>query len=777
MMDLQSRVERFAVKFTNYLHTLTIKKIVVLGGLVVALSFSFLSLLFVLTLVGAFGSIPGKDDLLKIKNPIASEIYSADSVLLGRYFLQERSNISYSDIPQHVVDAVIATEDARFYEHDGLDVKSWGRVLIKSILFQQESAGGGSTLAQQVAKNLYPRRKYWFFSLIINKFREMIIASRLEDTYNKEEVLTLYLNTVPFGDNTFGLEAASQRFLSVPTRELSIDQGALLVGMLKATNYYNPRIHPQQAIERRNVIIGQLEKYDKISSSRADSLREIPLQLKYNKITHHSGAAPYFREHLRLEMLKWVDEYNADHEDQLNLYSDGLKIYTTLDSRLQHHAEEAMEHQMTAIQEIFLRHWGKEEPWKAYPEMIDEVVRNSDRYKNLERNGFSDSEIRAEMSRAVPMNIFNWEGEEEKMMSSIDSIKHYLKFLNTGMLALDPESGAVRVWVGGINHHYFQYDHVRESTKRQVGSTFKPIVYAAALENRAKPCNFITAKKTTYTNVEDWTPKNTEENYELRYSMPGALAYSVNTVSVRVLEKAGIDSTITLARKMGIESPLEPVPSLALGTAELSLIELAGAYACFVNKGQYAKPFFITSITSQTNELLEAFKPSPKQKAISEETAEMMLYMLQQAVEKGTGSSLRTRFALTNDIAGKTGTTQFNTDGWFMAVTPKLVVGAWVGADDSRIRFRSTVLGQGARTALPIVGEFMQRINRDKELSFISHARFPEIDPSVLSKVDCDFYKKDNNIFRKIFERPDKNTKTRFGEKKKKGFLKRNRKD
>jgi penicillin-binding protein 1A len=771
-IDLRSRIDSVSAKILDYLRSLTFKKAMALGARVFVGLLAFLLLIFLSTWLGVFGSIPNRDDLLSVKNPMASEVFSADSVLLGRYFYQERSDIAFAAIPQHVIDAVIVTEDSRFFNHDGVDFRSLGRVFIKSILLQQESSGGGSTITQQLAKNLYPRKNYWFFSLLINKIRETIIAARLENVYDKETILTLYLNTVPFGDNTFGLEAAAQRFFSIPVKELSISQGALLVGMLKANYLYNPRIYPDQAKRRRNVVLSQLKKYNLLKSDLVDSLQVLPIELQYNKITHHTGLAPYFREYVRQHVLQWCEEYNTKHDQKINLYTAGLKIYTTIDSRLQQHAEKAMEHQMASLQKVFLRHWSKSNPWDQYPGMIQELVENSAHFQKLREQGLSTEAIMVEMNKPISMNIFTWDGEKQFTMSPLDSIKHYIKFLNSGLLAIDPQQGAIRVWVGGVNHQYFQYDHVRESTKRQVGSIIKPIVYATALEQGIRPCAFISAEKTTYTNVEDWAPKNSEDNYDLKYSMPGALAYSVNTVSVSVLEKAGIENTIAVARNMGITSPINPVPSLALGSPEISMMEIVQAYACFANEGKAVKSFFITSIVSHENKILEKFEPAKGEQAIDPENAALMLHMLRRAVKEGTSADLRRRFGLPNDIAGKTGTTQLNTDGWFVGITPKLVIGAWVGADDPRVRFRSTALGQGAKTALPIVGEFLQLSNQDNRLDFITQARFPELPYSLENKIDCDLYKKDNTLFKRIFKNPDKEKKKEFG-KEKKGFFRR----
>ncbi len=775
MDNFLQKLKLLLTRVYHYFKPFTFKKLIVLISAVVAGGLLFILILFLFVWSGILGALPSSKELSVIENPTASEVYSADSVLLGRYFIQERSNISYNQIPKHVAEAVIATEDARFYKHTGIDTRSLARVLVKSLLLQDESSGGGSTITQQLAKNLYPRKNYWFFSLFINKMREMIIASRLEKTYEKSAILTLYLNTIPFGDNTYGMEAAAQRFFSVHTKNLGIEQGAVLVGMLKATHSYNPRIYPSQSLGRRNVVLGQMSKYGTLTTKTADSLKALPLILKYNKITHHSGSGSYFREYIRPELLEWCKKYNAENDENLNLYTDGLKIYTTLDSRLQHYAEEAVITQMKETQARFDAHWKNRNPWQQYPQMIDEAIKKSDRYKNLKKQGLSETEITVVMNKALPMTVFTWEGEKEMVMSPLDSIKHYLKFLNAGFLAMDPVNGQIKAWVGGIDHHYFQYDHVRESTKRQVGSTFKPIVYAAALEQGVRPCEFISAAKTTYTNMEGWAPENTEDNYGLKYSMPGALTYSVNTVSVQVLEKAGIANTVALAHRMGIRSDIKPVPSIALGTADASVTEMVTAYACIANKGKVSAPTYLTAIANYKNEVLERFTSGEQHQALSSESAQMILHMLKRVVNEGTAAGLRSRFGLNNDIAGKTGTTQSNTDGWFMAITPRLVIGTWVGADDPRIRFRSTALGQGARTALPITGDFLRSANQDESLKPITQARFAALPTALERKIDCDLSKEDGNIITRIFGKRDKDKekKKEFGKKEKKGFFKR----
>jgi penicillin-binding protein 1A len=751
------------------------RKILIITSLCIGFILTGFLTLIVLIWSGALGHLPNKEELRAINNPAATEIFSADSVLLGRYFIQERSNVTFDQIPKHVVDALVATEDIRFYKHHGVDIRSLMRVLVKSILLQKESSGGGSTITQQLAKNLFPRKSYRMISLPINKIREIIIASRIESLYDKKAILTLYLNTIPFGDNTFGIEAASQRFFSVPTQLLTPEKGAVLIGMLKASYAYNPRIFPERSTLRRNVVLSQMSKYKMLSKHKKDSLQLLPLKLIYNKITHHSGLAPYFREYIRNELENWCATHRNSNGDPYNLYTDGLKIYTTINAHLQQYAEDATNAQMTVLQKKFNSHWGKSKPWKGHPEIVDEAIKRSDRYKNLKQQGLSATQIDKVMKTPVLMSIFTWEGEKEIQMSPLDSIKHYLSFLNAGVLAMDPQNGSILAWVGGINHHYFQYDHIKESTKRQVGSTFKPIVYASALEQGADPCEYISAEQTTYEELDGWRPQNThDDEYDMKFSMEEALAKSINTVSVRVLEKAGIPNTISIAKKMGIKSYLPPYPSLALGAADISMLEMITAYTCFVNNGISMKPFYIKAITTHDGMLLENFISKQKgQRVISPDNSKLIIQMLKRTINDGTGSALRSTYGIQNDIAGKTGTTQSNADGWFIALSPRIVIGAWVGSDDRRIRFRTTALGQGATTALPIVGKMFQHINTDNSLTQISRAQFPALPTSLADKLACDPAKSDENFLEKLFGRRDKDKKREFGDNRRKGFFKR----
>ncbi|MEJ7646306.1 MAG: transglycosylase domain-containing protein [Chryseolinea sp.] len=709
----------------------------------------FLIVLFIIVLV----ETPGKRELQNIQNQVASEVYSADSVLLGRYYTQDRTEIKYEDISPAVVEALIATEDIRFYKHQGVDYISLGRVLVKSILQQDESSGGGSTLTQQLSKNLYPRKRYWILSMLVNKVREVVTASRLEALYTKQELITLYLNTIPFADNTFGIQAAAQRFFSKTASTLTVDEGAILIGMLKATTSYNPRVYPERAFHRRNVVLSQMMKYKFLGKKAADSLMVKPIELKINKISHHQGLAPYFREYLKAELLTWCRNNKKADGSAYNLYTDGLKIYTTVDSKLQRYAENAMTQQMTIVQKQFFDHWGKEKPWKGKEIVVQEAIRRSSRYKNLKQQGMSEEEIMKVLKKPVAMRLFTWQGEEDATVSPLDSIEHHLKYLNAGFLAVEPATGSVKAWVGGIEHDVFQYDHVKTTTKRQVGSTFKPIVYAMALEKGIQPCELISAGQETYIDKEGvkWTPRNSQNDYQVEYTMRGALAYSVNTVAVKLIVDAGVENTISLARKMGITSELPDVPSIALGSSSISLMEMTGAYACIANQGVAVFPYYIESIHDLDGKIYNDFKkPNTGKRALSLETAQLVTRMMQSVVHEGTASRLRWRYGIYNDVAGKTGTTQANADGWFMAMTPKLVIGTWVGADDPRIRFRLTELGQGSSTALPMVAYFMKQVNQDPTFKEVSSAKFKSLPSELQAQLDCDLYELNPDLIDKI---------------------------
>jgi penicillin-binding protein 1A len=726
--------------------------------------------LFLLVYSEILGPLPGDDELKLIRHPDASLVFGDKNDLLGKYYRIDRSEIKLDQVSPFVVQALISAEDERFYQHKGIDFRSWFRVLIKSIALQDESAGGGSTLSQQLIKNYFPRKNYLMFSLLINKMRENILAVRLERILTKDQILEFYLNTVSFGDNTHGIEAASNRFFSVPARDLNVQQAAVLIGMLKGTYYYNPRVFPDRSRQRRDVILQQMTKHNHLTWQQADSIRALPIQINYQKLSYHEGPAPYFLAYVKQQAASLLTQAGLD----ANLDSKGYRIYTTLNARLQQHAVQGIRDHMQRLQSDFDKHWSRR-PWESNPSVLDQAIKGSDTYKNLRRKKLSHAEAIQEMESLRKMRIFSWDGEKDVVISSIDSIRHYLMILNCGMVALD-RAGAVKVWVGGVDHQYFPFDHVRESTRRQVGSTFKPFVYAAALAAGMEPCEYTSAAKTVYTDADRWAPENAETNYDLKYSMGGALAFSVNTVSVKMLEAAGIENVVDLARRAGIRSDIPPVPSIALGTPSISVLEMTAAYACFINEGRRVVPFMIRRIEDAQGKVVwEHAGSSDRVDVVDKDHAQIMLHLLQGVVNEGTAASLRSEYGLTQALAGKTGTTQSNTDGWFMALTPELSVGVWVGADNPAIHYRTTALGQGARTALPVFRNFYRRLTKDDSLKAMTASRFPPLSRSLERALACPFFKEDKTVLERIFGKKEEPLKEKkFGEpEKKKSFFRR----
>lgn len=756
MKNFFAQFRRDVVRLWSLFITLTpwLRPVVVISGVVLTLVIGVFWV-FVLVSAEAFGALPTKSELQKIVNPLASEIYSADGVLIGKYYIQERSNISYEDIEGPVEETLLATEDVRFYQHNGVDFRGLGRVLFKTLLLQQ-SAGGGSTLSQQLAKNLFPREDFLFFPLLVNKVREIIIAFRLESALGKKEILTLYLNTVPFSENAYGIETAAQRFFSKSTDELNYAESAVLIGMLKATHNYNPRLFPDRTLQRRNTVLSQLAKYHFITRDEAVSLRDTPLNLKYNRLSMHSGVAPYFREMLRQQLLDWCANHVKDNGEPYNLYTDGLKVHTTLDSKLQHYAEDAVRKKMRDLQHKFEQHWQTTKPWVTNPAILKEAIYRADPYQKLKKLGLTESSIMEALRQVRTRAVFSYEGGGEAEMSVLDSIKRQIMVLNAGMLAIDPRNGAVRVWVGGVDHEHFQFDHVKVSTKRQVGSVFKPILYAAAIKQGMSPCDYISGSREVYVDGDkQWVPRNVDDQkYDKNFSLTGALAYSVNTVSVKILQMIGVQNVVQMARQLGISSVLPRVPSLALGTANISMEEMTGAYAAFVNDGVPVKSYYITHITTSTKDTIASFYPAKLKAALTPVEAHTVRNMLEAVVDHGTARSLKANYDIPVEIGGKTGTTQANADGWFIAITPTLVIGAWVGADDPRVRFRSTALGQGSATALPLVGEFMQRAMYDRVYRSRTKAYFQPLPEDIAAQFDCDLIQQSSyNFFERLFER------------------------
>ena len=723
---------------------------------------------------GLWGKIPTSKELTELNQNKATQVLASNGELIGKFYIYDRQPIDFSQFPQHLIEALIATEDARFYEHDGIDNRSLLRVFFKSILLQDESAGGGSTITLQLAKNIYGRREFGMFGIVINKMQEAVIAKRLEDIYSKDEIIELYFNTVPFSDNTYGIESASLKFFDKHTSELSLEEAAVLVGMLKASHYYNPRIFPERSRLRRDVVLMQMARYDYLSMAEAEEAKLEPLVLDYKSYSHDKGIAPYFREQVRKDVSDVLDTLKNKDGKKYNIYRDGLIVHTTLNYEMQQLAEEAMMEHMAELQQEHEKSYGNYAPWIRNKKILDDAIKRSGRYQSLQKEGLSEAEIMKKLEQTHPTELFTYEGMETKNVSPIDSISHYLKFLNSGLLAVNPENGGVQAWVGGVDFRFFKYDHVAQS-KRQVGSTFKPFVYTAALESGIDPCSYFSVREVTYD--DGWTPSNSSsegDDPNMNYNLKTALSRSMNTIAVKVLMETGIGNVIDQARKMGIESDLPKVPSIALGTASLSLSELTSAYTSFVNNGHYSRPYYITRIEDGNGNLLAQFEPEvSERRAFSEDTRKIMLNMLQATVNEGTATRLRYKYGLQNDIAGKTGTTQDNKDGWFVGITPELVCVTWVGADDHRIGFRNTGIGQGANSALPIFAKLMQKMNSNSEFSNITNARFQPLSPELAEMMECPPQERDN-FFERLFSGGNKNQRKDDKEKKKKkGFFKR----
>ncbi|MDD5569545.1 MAG: transglycosylase domain-containing protein [Bacteroidales bacterium] len=716
-------------------------------------------LLFFAVSLGWFGQLPTFTQLENPKSSLASEVYSADNVLLGKYFFQNRSNVRYNELSPNIINALVATEDYRFPKHSGIDFKSLFRVITKNILFGNKKAGGGSTISQQLAKNLFPREKDPpFFKLVIIKLKEWITAIKLERNYTKEEIVAMYLSTVDFGNLSYGIKSAAKTYFNTTPAALKTEQAAMLVGLLKAPSWFNPVRNYDRALKRREVVLHQMCKYNYINEKQYDSLKTLPIDLSRFKIQDHTeGLATYLREYLRGVIAEWCNNHLKADGTPYNLYRDGLKIYTTINSKMQKYAEEAVAEHLKELQKEFYKHWKgiKNAPFdeEMEPEMIkeayDQAIKRSDRYQFLKAQGYKDFEISKIFRQPVKMKVFSWKGAKDTTMSPMDSIKYYKYFLLSGLMSVEPRTGYVRAYVGGINYKYFQYDHVI-SGKRQVGSTFKPFLYTLAMqEGEFTPCSKVPNISVSFENPggEPWTPKNSSEAREGEMvTLKWALANSINNVSAYLMKRYKPEAVVQVARKMGITSPIPAVPSICLGSVDLSLYEMVGAYSTFANKGRWIEPILITRIEDKSGNVLETFSPKTSE-AFNENTAFLMLDLMKGVCLWGTGARLRYRYNFSNPIAGKTGTTQNNSDGWFIGIVPQLVTGIWVGCEDRSVHFRSTDFGQGATMALPIWALYMKKVLADRSLK-IRQDDFDGIE-KVSSKLNCntdDPEKKENEI-------------------------------
>jgi len=744
-----------------------------------------ITLIFIAVSLGWFGFMPTFEELENPKSNLATEIYSADQVMIGKYFYENRSNIHFEDLSPNLVNALIATEDARFTEHSGVDARSIFRVIFRTILGRNESSGGGSTITQQLAKNLFPRKDNMsLLTLFSTKLREWVTAVKLERNYTKEEILAMYLNTVDFGSNSFGIKSAARTFFDKTPDSLNIQESALLVGILKAPTKYSPNRNPENAKKRRNVVLSQMEHYHFITEAAFDSIKVLPLDMTEYRIQDHTaGIATYFREYLRM-MLTASEPKEGDYDDkaryksdldewennpafgwcsknlkadgtQYNLYKDGLRIYTTINSKMQRYAEEAVtEHLGNELQNDFYKHWKgvKRAPYdytlsdEKVNSMIMQGLKRSERYRAMKKGNIPENLIMKAMQTPVRMKVFSWKGEIDTVMSPYDSVKYHKWFLLSGLMSMEPQTGYVRAYVGGIDYKYFMYDHVKIA-RRQVGSTFKPFVYTIAMqEGEFSPCSRVPNVPVTFDLPygQKWEPRNSGDYKEGEMvTLKEALANSINWISAFLIKRYSPGPVVKLAHKMGIKSEIPEVYAICLGTPDISLYEMVGAFASYANKGVYTEPIFVTRIEDKHGNVLAKFVPR-RNEALSEETAYIMINLMQGVVESGTGSRLRGKYKLTAQIAGKTGTTDNNSDGWFMGVTPNLVTGVWVGCEDRSVHFRSTSLGQGANMSLPIWGLYMQKIYADPSLKVTQKDRFDVPSGDLSIELDCGKYNTEN---------------------------------
>lgn len=684
-----------------------------------------------------FGPMPSMTEVREAEMSQASEIYSADGKLMGKYYTENRSPVPYDSIHPVMIRTLIAVEDIRFYNHYGIDFKALGAALADAA---KGNARGASTITQQLAKNLFKTRSDGIgllgyvpgLKVVLAKSKEWMTALKLELFFSKEEILALYLNTVDFGRNSFGIKSAARTYFNTSPQELRAEECAVLVGMLKAPTYYNPVSNPKNAMRRRNLVLSLMHDNGILSASQSERLQQKPINLRYREEEITDGPAPYFRS----ELAKWLRDYlKKNYGDRYNIYTSGLRIETTIDSRLQVHGESAVGKSMRLLQRRFDEHWRGRVPWEDASGKEDSlwlrsIIEKTERYKQGRKAGWSEGQIMAGFNEVREMELFHWDGDKTVQCSPLDSLRHELAILQCGLLAIDPFSGQIKMWVGGINYSHYKYDHVKQMS-RQPGSTFKPFVYATAFEKGLGPCDkeVDSPVKIVYQEkgeTKEWAPRNADWQFTYdEYTLRRAMAKSVNTIAAKLTERVGADAVAAVAKKMGISSYLEPLPALGLGSSDVSLFEMVGAYAVFMNLGEWIEPHFVSKVYDRKGELIFEFKPQRRQ-ALSEETAFLMTYMLRGGIEEPGGTTRALwewpgAFKNYNQVGGKTGTSQNYSDGWFMGVTKDLVVGCWVGADQRRVRFRNSQTGEGSKTALPVVGRFLEMAYDD----VLSPGKFP----------------------------------------------------
>ena len=722
---------------------------------------------FVAAGFGLFGKMPEFRQLENPKTNLATQIFSSDNKILGKFYYNDnRTPLDYEEIPKDLIDALIATEDERFYSHSGIDLRS----TMRAIIYLGEK-GGASTVSQQLARQLFTGvRSRNTLDAVIQKIKEWVIAIQLERRYSKKEIITMYLNLYDFNYNADGLRSAANIYFSKEPSDLLLEESAMLVGMLKNSSLYNPIRRPTLVISRRNIVFQQMLRNKMLSQKEVDSLQQLPLEIQFNPQSHREGLATYFRAYLRQFMLNWIEENPKPDGEKYNLYLDGLTIYTTLDSRMQTYAENAVKEHMSNLQDAFFEQntarWNPTAPFldlteKEIERLMEQAMRRSERWRKMRLAGKTEDDIKASFEEKTAMKIFSWKGEIDTVMRPIDSIRHYKHFLRSGMMSMNPQTGHVKAWVGGINYKHFQFDHVFQG-KRQIGSTFKPFVYASAIDQlKLSPCDsfpdgFYCVEARKFGAHEAWCPKNSGDRYTGKRTLKNALANSVNTISARLIDKVGPGPVSKLATDLGVSSKIPSVPSIALGTADLSVYEMVAAYGSFANQGIYVKPVMVTRIEDKNGTVL--FETAPETRdVLSAESAYVTLKLLEGVTESGSGIRLRHRgaeennpyfgtvvtgypYEFQNPIAGKTGTTQNQSDGWFIGMVPNLVTGVWVGGEDRATHFNSIAYGQGATMALPIWALYMKKLYEDSTLG-ISLDSFPA-PRKVGIPLDCDLLAK-----------------------------------
>lgn len=678
-------------------------------------------------LFGLFGGMPSLADVENPENDLSSELISADSVSLGRYFRFNRSQVTYDQLSPELVNTLLISEDHRFYQHSGLDFPAYLRAIFGWVTFHPQ--GGGSTITQQLAKNLYtmnpdksldgplsglgsiPRR-------IIQKTKEWIIAVNLEENFTKEEIIAMYLNTCDFSSGSFGIKVASETYFNKQPDSLNLQESAVLVGMLQAPTFFNPKRNPENSKGKRNEVLRKVFRHGFLLKTEAqyDSIAALPIELDFNLQNQNQGLAPYFRTVISTYLMNFCSERGID------LWNSGLKIYTTIDSRLQRYAEESVNEHMKFLQGEFTKQWAGRNPWvdddrKEIQGFLKMRIKQTDAYKNLvAKYGEKSDSVNIMLNLKKQMTVFSWKGERDTLFSSMDSLAYYKRFLQTGMMAMDPNTGHIKAWVGGFNYKYFKYDHVKQG-KRQPGSTFKPFVYGYAMENNYSPCDVREDISPSFDVAGAvWYPPNFDgtKGSGSKMTIRQAMARSVNSITAQLMKELGESNIVDFAHRMGIHSKLDAVPSLCLGVSDVSLFEMVGAYSAFVNNGYHTEPFFITRIEDKNGNVIENFVPKTKQ-AISPETAYKMIYMFKGGVEEteGTSGGLSREVKIDNEVGGKTGTTNNASDGWYMGLTHDLVAGVWVGGDERNIHFASWNSGAGAKSARPIWEKFMLKSYND----------------------------------------------------------------